>query len=321
MSSSPVASSSATTSASVGVSVAVCTRNRAALLQGALASLAGQLAPCAWEVLVVDNDSEDETSDVARAAAAALPAPLRLIREPQRGLAHARNRALAEARGPIVLFIDDDATCHAGWLAAHARGFDDPRVAGTGGRILPVLPEDAPAWFRADALSRVGGPASRYDFGDEPLEVGGATRRQAPFGANMGLRREAGLAAGGFRVDLGWGRLMVPGEDTDMMNRLCASGGRLTYLPDARVDHLIARERCNPEYFQRWYRGLGHASVLLDPPGSRIDRMRRMASAGKQIVKWWLRSATAGESAEHPAYGRMLRKRAAALGRLEQLMR
>ena len=56
---------------------------------------------------------------------------------------------------------------------------------------------------------------------------------------------DAARASGGFRTDLGWGCVMIPGEDTDMMLRLEARGGRLAYVPDATVDHHIAFERCN----------------------------------------------------------------------------
>jgi glycosyltransferase involved in cell wall biosynthesis len=304
----------------VDVSVVLCTRNRSACLGQALSSLAAQQAGVRWEVLVVDNASEDDTADVVRQRAPGFPVPLRLEHEPQRGLSFARNRALATARGAVLLYIDDDATCRPGWLAAQARAFDDPAVVGTGGRIVPVVPDGAPPWFRAEAMTRIGGPSSRYDFGDEPQAVGAGTRCPPPFGANMGVRRDAAAGAGGFRTDLGWGRVMIPGEDTDLMVRLQAQGGRLVYVPGATVDHHLALERCNRDYFVRWYRGFGRAAIRRNPPRTRLEAWRKAAGASRKVAAWWLFSLPAWSATGNLRYGSVLRKHAAALGRLEALL-
>src|SRR5206468_3234707 len=101
------------------LTVAICTRNRRELLLRALASLAAQQARAAWDVLVVENASDDDTRTAVAALAGDFPVPLAVASEPVRGLSHARNRALREARGRAVVFLDDDATCRAGWVAAH----------------------------------------------------------------------------------------------------------------------------------------------------------------------------------------------------------
>jgi glycosyltransferase involved in cell wall biosynthesis len=297
--------------------VAICTRNRAPLVRRLLQGLALQRAEIRWDVLVVANDCDDDTASVVEALAAGFPVPLRIEHEPQRGLAHARNRALDTARGALLLFLDDDVTCRPGWLAAHVAAFGDPRVVGTGGRILPVLPEGAPGWFRAESLERIGGPATRYDFGDAPLDVGALSRRPPPFGANMGMRRVALASVGRFRTDLGWGRVMIPGEETELMNRLEAAGGRLVYVPDATIDHHIDLARCNREYFTRWYRGLGRAAIRSSPPASRLERLGLAASASRQLVRAWLRR---GSRRGAKGYASALRKSALARGQLDELL-
>src|SRR5205085_228353 len=124
----------------VRVTVAICTHNRAHYLGTALASVVGH----ADDVLVVDNASIDATKDVVSAYAGA-----RYVLEEQLGLSHARNRALAEATGDVVAFLDDDAVAVDGWAQRHAAAYDDERVAATGGPIRLVWPRTRPPWMPA----------------------------------------------------------------------------------------------------------------------------------------------------------------------------
>src|SRR5262245_49138701 len=224
------------------LTVAICTRNRRDALLRALASLARQETRATWDVLVVENASEDDTRSAAVEIAHAFPVPLAVASEPTRGLSHARNRALATATGRAVVFVDDDATCRPGFVVAHAEGLARAGVVATGGPILPVLPRDLEPSWRAFLEMQIGGPTSRYDLGPDPLECG-AGGAPLPFGANLGLLREAALAAGGFRTDLGWGRHAIPGEETELLWRLQRASGRVIYLPGAAVDHHIDAER------------------------------------------------------------------------------
>jgi GT2 family glycosyltransferase len=300
-------------------SVVICTRNRAALLRRLLSSLATERVEARWEVVVVANDCSDDTARVVPALADLFPVPLRLEHESRRGVAHARNRGLDTAAGTLLLFLDDDATCRPGWLAAHLAGFEDGRVVGTGGRIVPALPPEAPAWFVAESMERIGGPAARYDFGDSILDVGAVSRRPPPFGANMGIRRSALSVVGRFRTDLGWGSTMIVGEDTELMVRLEEQGGRLIYVPAAAVDHHIGLERCNRDYFTRWYLGFGRASIRYAPPVSRLARLGLMASSSRQFLSAWLRTVPDRRRRGTRTYARSLRKSATALGRLSEL--
>jgi len=96
-------------------SIIIATKDRAALLDGALTSLAAQLDAPAREIIVVDNGSTDGT----RAVVASHPALYAYEPVGNRGLA--RNRGLALATGSHVLFIDDDVVLPPHFLAAHAR--------------------------------------------------------------------------------------------------------------------------------------------------------------------------------------------------------
>src|SRR5262245_2397086 len=104
---------------SPSISVCICTYNRRQSLQRTLNSFAPQidnnLSPV--EVLVVDNNCTDGTPKVVEAFREKLP--IRRITETRQGLAHARNRAVAEFRGDVLLFTDDDVRLGSGWLAAY----------------------------------------------------------------------------------------------------------------------------------------------------------------------------------------------------------
>jgi glycosyltransferase involved in cell wall biosynthesis len=292
------------------LTVAICTRNRRDVLLRALASLAAQRAHAAWDVLVVENASDDDTRDVVAAFARDFPVPLAVTSEPQRGLSHARNCALRVARGRAVVYLDDDATCRAGWVAAHADGLAAPDVLATGGPIWPVLPRElAPEW-RAFLEREPGGPTGHYDCGREPRECGecGAA---LPFGGNLGVLRRAALEAGGFCTGLGWGERMIPGEETEFLLRLARRPGRILYLPGAAIDHHVDAERASFAHYLRWYRAYGRALALIDPPQSRRERWTRVAEQLARAAYWAARGRDP----------RMRRLRECSLGHALELLR
>jgi glycosyltransferase involved in cell wall biosynthesis len=275
------------------LTVAICTRNRRESLLRALASVsegsAGALASAGWEVLVVDNGSDDGSADAVRELAEYFPVSLEVSIAPAQGLAHARNHALREARGRAIVFIDDDVSVRPGFVAAHQRAFEQHTVVATGGPILPALPPGlAPGW-RARLEREIGGPTRRYEFGPLPQEIPGENGLPLPFGANFGVLRALALDLGGFRTDLGWGRRMVPGEETDLLRRVARGPGRILYVPGAVLDHHIGSERARLGYYLRWNRGYGRSLVRFDPPARRAERLRR---GGRQLARallWTLR--------------------------------
>jgi glycosyltransferase involved in cell wall biosynthesis len=217
-------------STSVGapfLTVAICTRNRAAALSTALASVIPQLAETD-ELLIVDNASTDSTPDVMAALAKA-DGRLRGIREPRRGIGHARNTALAQARGRYVIFFDDDERAEPGWLAAYREFLANPpagNIGCVGGPYLARHETPPPAWVQQDygALS-LGETAARV------------TGRRGPAGGNCAYLRQAVIDLGGFAAEL------IRHEDSEMNDRLHRAGYEVWWLPTARVDHLIPKER------------------------------------------------------------------------------
>src|SRR5207253_11169792 len=96
--------------------VAICTWNRSQLLRQTLDQFLDLAIPAGmtWELLVVNNNSTDDTDVVLAEFESRLP--LRRLFEREPGLSHARNAALAAATGDYILFTDDDVLIAQSWL-------------------------------------------------------------------------------------------------------------------------------------------------------------------------------------------------------------
>ena len=121
------------------ISVILCTYNRCQSLAKALESVAGSTLPDAvdWEVLVIDNNSGDQTRTVVEQASALHLGRFRYIFEPRPGKSHALNTGILAAHGNVLAFVDDDVTVEPTWLQSLTAPLDDEHLAGSGGRILP----------------------------------------------------------------------------------------------------------------------------------------------------------------------------------------
>jgi glycosyltransferase involved in cell wall biosynthesis len=240
-------------------SVAVCTRNRWARLQATLACLVRQDWRGSWELLVVDNGSSDATAGELPGLLGSFPVPARALIEPRPGVAAARNRALASARAPWLLFLDDDTSCGPGWLAAYAEVLDQAQgVVAAGGRIVAALPSLSEPWLRKLYTVRLGGPAGWFDLGEAAIDLPAPLSGHLPFGANMAIAVAAARQAGGFDEALGWGgRKDLPGEETELIERLLAAGGRALYLPQAEVVHHLESEAVSLQHFLNYHFRVG----------------------------------------------------------------
>jgi hypothetical protein len=183
-----------------------------------------------------------------------------------------------------VIFIDDDVNCLDRWLAGHLAAFATPGVVATGGRIVPLLPAQAPEWWGEILPHELGGPTGRYDFGLEPAEItpGGPVR--PPFGGNMGVLRRLALEVGGFREDLGWGARMIPSEESEFNRRVLAAEGRMLYVPMSTVEHRLDAKRVTREYYLAWQLSYGRATAIIDPPANTLRLTLDLARCGKRFL-------------------------------------
>lgn len=242
------------------LTVVLCTYNRADSLAIALTSLAAMTLPksVGWEVLIVDNNSQDGTCEVCADFCRRYSPRFRYLFESQQGLSYARNSGIRGARGQIIAFTDDDVTVETTWLQNLTSELQNGKCAGAGGRILPRGPFVRPKWLSEEAF-RMGGVLPLFDLGD----ARGALA-QAPYGANMAYRKILFEKHGYFRGDLGrQGNSLLSGEEAEFGGRLLRAGELLTYEPDAVVYHDVSEERLTKRYFLNWWFGLGRSSVRL----------------------------------------------------------
>jgi GT2 family glycosyltransferase len=226
--------------------IAVCTRDRTEDLRRCVKALL-DLPDDQQEIVIIDNcPATVDTFDLVKANKR-----IRYIHEERPGLNTARNRALREANGEIVVFCDDDAAPDRDWLRAHLRNFDDPMVMCVTGLTMPLeLETEAQEIFERYSPFGRGFKRQVYDNCTlSPWEAG-----RAGAGANMSLRRSALDHIGEFDEALDAGTPTHSGGDTEYFGRILSLGFRIVYEPAALSWH---RHRRTLEELRRTYYGYG----------------------------------------------------------------
>jgi GT2 family glycosyltransferase len=227
-------------------------------------SLAEQIKPGARELFIAENGTPEPSplpEDIP---------PLIHLHDPRPGKCRIQNRAIAAARGDIIVCLDDDLTAAPRYLDEVERFFDRyPEFAAMKGRTLPAEP-------------LIGGPAAIYldltiaDHGDEVVEVRGV------LGANMAFRRAALQRVGTFDERLGPGAAGHE-EETEMSARLRRAGFRIGYAPGAVVYHDVDRTRANRERFLRVARERGRCRMIHEHH-SHTEVMLKLAIATARVA-------------------------------------
>jgi glycosyltransferase involved in cell wall biosynthesis len=247
--------------------VLIATYNRADLLDETLASIARmRVSPSlAWDAIVVDNNSTDDTRQVVERYIPSFPVRLRYLFEKQQGRSSALNAGIAQAEGTVLVFTDDDVQVVDGWLDAAVTPLLDRHghLAYTGGPVHPIWGADPPRWLDLER-SDVWGTIALQNHGSEAFIYEEA--RRVPLGANMAVRRDVFAQIGAFRADLGrtGGRLVLGQEVPELLFRARAAGLRGQYVPAMQVHHHVPANRLTPEYFRRWWFGKGVSRAALD---------------------------------------------------------
>lgn len=218
----------------------------------------------AWEVVVVDNGSSDNTAEVVESYAGALQ--IRRIVEPEPGLSNARNRAVAEAKGVYIVWTDDDVLVRPDWLASYVAGFDRyPDCAVFGGKITPVLEQPTPSWF-TENLPLLTYLLAERDFGETPIPLAPANHVIA-FGANFAIRMSE-QRRHLYDSELGVGpNRRRSGEETLVMQTILQDGASGMWLPDAEVLHQIPTTRQTKDYVFSYNRAIGETWAYLQDRG------------------------------------------------------
>jgi GT2 family glycosyltransferase len=239
----------------IKATVAVPCYNGAQYVGRTIESLLAQ-SRLADEILVVDDGSTDDSVEIIRRY------PVRLVRHEQnKGLATARNTAIAEATGDILAFLDVDAFADPDWLKVLLTGYDDPQIGGVGGQgIESNVHSLADRWRQAHASQ---------NHGSVPRDV------EHLYGLCMSFRSNALRKVGGFNV-----AFRTNGEDMDVGLRLNAAGFRLRYLPGAKVYHQRTDDESSlKRTMEAWYAAAYRAKYV-----NRYQPWKMFAGTLRRIV-------------------------------------
>lgn len=272
------------------VSIIICTYNRCDMLAAALQSVEQLTIPAGldWEVVVVDNNSRDETKGVALGFEGQLP--IRYTFERQQGKTIALNRAVREAAGELLAFTDDDVRLDPAWLSELARAAGaDPAAGWFGGRTLPLWPDGRPAWLREESLAALSGFFVTHDLGDAERRYG--DKDDPPIGANMAVRRAVFERIGLYREDLGpSGQRRGTHDDSELIWRAQKAGIPGVYVPSAVCHHRVAPSRLRWRSFFSYglVKGENQAKTAEtpDPRGSARRAALYSLRAIHQACKW-----------------------------------
>jgi hypothetical protein len=225
------------------VSVVITTHNRSALLAQTLECVLHQSTRVAYEVIVVDNNSSDDTPHVVEQYVAQQRVAVRYLFAPRQGVSHGRNAGIRAARAALIAFIDDDCCAAPDWIGTIKAVFDDrPDIDCVGGKVLPCWTTRPPAWLN----SRHWSPVALTDHGDSILSVNAGTPL-CLIGANLAVRREVFDRVGLFSLDFS------RSEDHEWELRFYGAGGLALYVPSLVTTTVVPAHRCTKGYHRRWH--------------------------------------------------------------------
>lgn len=246
------------------VTILIATFNRHRVLSDTLDTIAAMhVDPAiAWEVVVVDNNSSDQTRAVVEGRAAAFPAPLRWIFERRQGKAHALTTGIAASRGAVLAFTDDDVRIPPTWLEAAVRPLlARPDVDYTGGPVRPLWEAQPPGWTDGNP-GILWGPLALLDYGGTEFIF--EERQRIPLGVNMAVRRSLIDRVGGFHpfLERSGASLMGQGQ-AEFFFRTRRAGARGLYVPSMMLWHIVPASRLTLAYYQRWWYWKGVARARM----------------------------------------------------------
>ena len=247
----------------VDVTILICTYNRAAELAEALIPTLTQETDgrFTYEVLVVDNNSTDDTQQVVERLVGEGHSNLRYLFEGRQGRCYALMLGVAEARGRVYALADDDVIVERDWLRTIYDAFcAHPDISFVGGKVLPLWAAPPPKWLTSRHWSAI----ALSDYGNQELLVD--RNKQLCLLAGS-FRTDFVRAVGGYRGGLGVSKDAIGGtEDVDLFARLYRGGHKGLYLPNLAIFHKVGENRTTKAYHRRWHVGHGRFYAVMRAP-------------------------------------------------------
>lgn len=233
-------------------SIIICSYNRFKYLIETIDSVLDVLkSRIDFEILIIDNNSPDQTSSVKKKYLT--NNKVRYFLETKQGLSHARNRGLKEAKGDILVYLDDDIDLVDDYFQICDQIFLDESISISGGKVLPYK-VDIPYWLPKKYYFLV----SVYDLGNIPKNV------KYLMGGNFAIRKTVANKIGLYNTALGRnGKKLAGGEEIDYQNRAHKLGYKMFYHPKQNILHKI-NEKLNESYVLSFSSELGKSERIID---------------------------------------------------------
>lgn len=263
------------------LSVVICTYNRERYLFPLLESIVNNDFPRdRYEIVLVNNNSRDNTEEVCHRFAESYPdVEFHYFMEPKQGLSNARNRCIAESRGDVLIYVDDDALVNDLYLRTYWDFFEShPEVFAAGGPITPRYETEEPEWMSHFTLNLITGYAN---FGERVCKYPAGSY---PGGGNAAYRKEVFNVTGLFNPELGRnGETLAGSEEKDIFDKMRSNKMEFYYLPTAILYHLIGENKLTTDYFDRLTFEIGRSERRRTLAISKFKYFKRLVSEG---IKW-----------------------------------
>jgi len=274
----------------VDLSLLVCTYNRASdlreLLETAVAQETG--GEFSYEVVVVDNNSTDDTRSVVDSFISAGHQNVRYFFEGRQGKSHALNRGLSELHGWAYVIADDDFILPKNWIKDLYQGFcDNPEVSFVSGKVLPLFQAEPPSWLTPKHWSAI----AMADYGDKEF-VTDDTHQVCLLAC--AFKAADVESVGGYDKQLGPNKARAGGtEDLDLLMRLWKTGRKGLYLPNVAFYHKATKDRLTKDYHRRWHADHGRSYAIMRVEGTERGKFRlfdvpayMFREAATEMMRW-----------------------------------
>jgi cellulose synthase/poly-beta-1,6-N-acetylglucosamine synthase-like glycosyltransferase len=235
-------------------------------------------------VFVVDNNSTDNTKEVARRHESGASIPIKYVFERVQGKSPALNAGIQAGLGELVAMIDDDEQVAVDWLECISKLFENHGLDFAGGPYRPEWGAEKPDWITKECGGIVG-----WVDGGEVEQSYGTSYNGTLNGGNAVIRRSVLEQIGPFNTSLGrTPKGLLTGEDAEMLGRLLASGFIGKYVPDLVIYHYVPPQRMTRRYHRLWSWGHGTSMGII----GRTTKSGVAELLG--IPRWQIRHAAVG---------------------------
>ena len=226
------------------LTVAICCFNAAEFIAELIKRLSSLKSPIPFEILIIDNNSSDNTAQVIDHCAQETDIPIHYVHEPVQGIPHARNRAIEESlQNRYMAFIDADELPGEKWLISAMHGLQELKAECVGGEISLDLPH-RPEWLSDSLLPFLG----QVKHGDNPFQI--KDRSTPVWSGNVAYRTS--IFEEGLRFDARYnrkGKGVGGGSDGIMFRTLLEGKNIIRYEPEMHITHYIPDEKLTRRYF------------------------------------------------------------------------